>query len=424
MASRRQLLCPIVLLLFACLALQRQILAILAHAPHPPTACEVRDSLAHAANQSHAEPDDVDSTKTAVVRLYWWFRFQGARRATGPKALRGDYTCAEHGLRCILDSTDAAFASAHAVIVWVGARPDRECLPPQLPDHTWVVEFSESPAYYSELRDEAFMSRFSLKVSTEIDSDVMLTAVHPLVEGGVVPPAHWLHAPAGASPKLAIVWMAKNCESRNKRELLVTSLRAALPASLPLHSLGECLHTHDAPSLAPKTGAWAPDASDDALRSKLTTLGSYTFCLVLENSIAADYVTEKLFHAFAAGCYPIYYGTRDVSRVLPHAQAAVQVLDYRSVPALVTALQELAARPAELQARQAWRDDPAAVERWWQTLRNRTAAQRTATKPQHFCSICDAVRKARRRGGGASSSTHHRLRPSRRPPEDAWEALV
>ena len=378
--------------------------------------CQLRDTLLRAKNRSR----ETDLADSAVVRLYWWFRFQGTRRATGPKTRRGDFACPNR-LRCILDSTDEAFSSAHAVVVWVGARPDRFCLPPRLSDHTWIVEYTESPAYYPELLDATFMSQFSLKVSHELDSDIVLTALHPLVEGGVVPPAHWLNAPANAPSKLAIVWMAKNCESRNKRETLVRSLQRELPPSLPLHSLGECLHTHDAPSLAPKSGAWAPDAADGSLVSKLTTLAGYTFCLVLENSIAADYVTEKLFHAFAAGCYPIYYGTRDVSKVLPHARAAIQVLDFPSVSALVTALQDLAAQPAELQARQAWRSDAATVSTWWQTLRNFTAAETTATKPQHFCSICKAVQTARQRGGAFA---HRRLRPSRHPQQEAWAALA
>ncbi len=33
----------------------------------------------------------------------------------------------------------------------------------------------------------------------------------------------------------------------------------------------------------------------------------YRFCIAMENTIAHDYVTEKLWDAFAAGCVPIYY---------------------------------------------------------------------------------------------------------------------
>ena len=402
---------------------QGSILAVhaLQHGP-----CWLRDELRSntSTTSSRRTPASADE-----VKVYWWYRWHGARRFARWPAV---HTCSD-GLRCVLDSSDRAFESADAVIVWVGTRPERQCLPPRLPHHLWLVEYSESPAYYPELLDARFMAMFALKTSYELDSDVVLTSVHPLVEGGIVPPDSWLGRGSGSAlpsrsrAASAIVWMAGNCDSKNRREELVRRLIKALPPSLPLHSVGRCLHNHDAPSLAPKTGAWAADAADDGLRSKLATLGSYAFCLVLENSIAADYVTEKLYHAFAAGCYPIYYGTRDVAKVLPHPLAALQVLDFPSLGALVTSLQELTARPAELRARQAWRDDSATVQRWWRRLRNRTAAEATATKRDHFCSVCAAVRRARqhRRSGGEGEGpgTVPSLRASRRPPEEVWPAL-
>ena len=85
--------------------------------------------------------------------------------------------------------------------------------------------------------------------------------------------------------------------------------------------------------------------------------------------------------------------------------------------ALLFALATIAATPGELQARLAWRDDAAAVDAWWWRLRNATAAATTATKPQHFCSVCEAVRSVRARDPG------RRLPPSRRPPSSAWVAL-
>jgi Glycosyltransferase family 10 (fucosyltransferase) C-term len=41
----------------------------------------------------------------------------------------------------------------------------------------------------------------------------------------------------------------------------------------------------------------------------------YRFCLVMENSIAPGYITEKILNAFLAGCIPIYYGPDDVFEV-------------------------------------------------------------------------------------------------------------
>ncbi len=41
--------------------------------------------------------------------------------------------------------------------------------------------------------------------------------------------------------------------------------------------------------------------------SKMDVFRRYRFCFAVENSIAHDYVSEKLWDAFAAGCVPIYY---------------------------------------------------------------------------------------------------------------------
>lgn len=43
-------------------------------------------------------------------------------------------------------------------------------------------------------------------------------------------------------------------------------------------------------------------------------LKDYKFCLCYENESSDGYVTEKLLHAKAAGCIPIYWGAPDVSR--------------------------------------------------------------------------------------------------------------
>jgi len=45
---------------------------------------------------------------------------------------------------------------------------------------------------------------------------------------------------------------------------------------------------------------------------KVEFLRAYKFCLAYENAASPGYVTEKLFHAKAAGCVPIYWGAPDV----------------------------------------------------------------------------------------------------------------
>lgn len=47
---------------------------------------------------------------------------------------------------------------------------------------------------------------------------------------------------------------------------------------------------------------------------KLEFLQNYKFCITYENSSSQGYVTEKLLHAKAAGCVPIYWGDPKVNR--------------------------------------------------------------------------------------------------------------
>lgn len=47
-------------------------------------------------------------------------------------------------------------------------------------------------------------------------------------------------------------------------------------------------------------------------RAKVEFLRQYKFCIAYENAASPGYVTEKLFHAKAAGCVPIYWGAPDV----------------------------------------------------------------------------------------------------------------
>ena len=123
------------------------------------SACELRSLLVRQRTAGQVNR----SLEAYEIRLFWWHRFGGIRRARKQRRTR---RCSG-GMRCVSDSRPEAFASAHAVIVFVGARPERSCLPPRLPDHSWVVNFVESPANYPELYDPIFMSRFNLKVLAE-----------------------------------------------------------------------------------------------------------------------------------------------------------------------------------------------------------------------------------------------------------------
>jgi alpha(1,3/1,4) fucosyltransferase len=52
-------------------------------------------------------------------------------------------------------------------------------------------------------------------------------------------------------------------------------------------------------------------------KSKHKTLHDYRFCIAYENSIEEDYVSEKLFDSYFAGCVPIYVGAPNVLEFVP-----------------------------------------------------------------------------------------------------------
>jgi alpha(1,3/1,4) fucosyltransferase len=53
------------------------------------------------------------------------------------------------------------------------------------------------------------------------------------------------------------------------------------------------------------------------VKGKHRTLLDYRFCFCYENSIMPDYISEKLFDCFYAGCVPIYLGAPNITDYMP-----------------------------------------------------------------------------------------------------------
>ena len=142
----------------------RRLVAQQGDAPEAAAACALARQLELALPSPPSETGS-DTAADDEVRLFWWHRFEGHRRAVRTPER---FTCADV-LSCVSDSRTSAFAAAHGVVIWSGPDHRRgECLPPQRPAHTWVLEFSEPPTVdartEAELYSEAFMRRFEIKV--------------------------------------------------------------------------------------------------------------------------------------------------------------------------------------------------------------------------------------------------------------------
>lgn len=86
------------------------------------------------------------------------------------------------------------------------------------------------------------------------------------------------------------------------------------------------------------------------INNKISIYRKYKFCLAIENSINIinpfddyiysneideDYVTEKLFDSFRAGCIPIYFGPKTLYKYLPSNHSAIVIGEYKNITKLV-----------------------------------------------------------------------------------------
>ena len=81
---------------------------------------------------------------------------------------------------------------------------------------------------------------------------------------------------------------------------------------------------------------------------KVAFLRDYRFCITYENNSAPGYCTEKLLHAKAAGCVPIYWGDPRAERDF-NMDGCIDARTFRTGEELVAAVRAVEENPAEWQ---------------------------------------------------------------------------
>ena len=159
---------------------------------------------------------------------------------------------------------------------WVNQRPEGS-------KHMRVVASTESPVYYNCLDHRGFMSQFDIEMTYRMCSQVPLhyfvDSYASLDEAGLLQPPLPFDAKANA---VAVV--ASNCQNegafsgrtRILRELIAVAARRN--STIKVLSYGNCERNTPFP----------------ANSSKLALIALHKFCFAMENSIAQDYVTEKV----------------------------------------------------------------------------------------------------------------------------------
>lgn len=240
------------------------------------------------------------------------------------------------------------------------------------PDQVTIAATMESAAYYPTLNDPAYMSRFDIEASYRMSADVVLSYYNDgyAEKWATTPPVPY------AEKLPAVAYLSSNCGAPSGRDTIAGQLMN-VTGGLPVHALGACRNNKPSPPS----------------RQQVDTLKNYRFCIAMENSIADDYVSEKVYAALVAGCTPIYYGPPNAADFVPSPKA---IIDWRrfngSADALMAELVRLNSDETAYSESQAWRQADAGWSPAFKALRAKLAVEETQ------CHMCRLVAEKRAAG--------------------------
>lgn len=211
------------------------------------------------------------------------------------------------------------------------------------PGQTWILMSMESAANYPRLECPDFLGQFDIVMTYRLDADIPVIYPNRRIFGD-------FRGPPGGKPDLAgktdlAAYIASN--SVAYRDAYVRELMRYMP----IDCLGACLNNKTIEGFV--TGPTA--ARKGGFRAILKVLPRYKFYLAFENSLATDYVTEKLFHALSVGTVPVYCGAGNVREFLPAENAAINVADFEGPEDLAAYLTHLDQDDEAYGAHLAWR---------------------------------------------------------------------
>lgn len=192
----------------------------------------------------------------------------------------------------------------------------------RLPRHDrqiWVGVTMEPDGYHPSQADPMLVATLDLLFSYHAWADLQLTYTSPGTLAEVLLPA------PPKDPEKLVCAFVSNTHSLSGRERLITKLEKYLP----VHHFGRWHHNQ-------------PGSPPEGREGKLEVLRQYQFCLAFENSLQADYVSEKWYDCLVAGCVPIYLGAPNIEDYAPGPGACLRVSPIDPIPALVESIRNTA----------------------------------------------------------------------------------
>lgn len=227
----------------------------------------------------------------------------------------------------------------------------------------------------------------NLLATHELDSDVPLFYLNEF---------NW-HDPGGdlaalPSRKLhgaAIAAFISDCF--RTAELPRLTILEALARHVPVHQYGAC----GGPGIEKRKderNVVGTASSPSRYQSQRAIFSEYRFASAMENSMALDYVTEKVFHALSSGVVPLYVGAPNVHDFLPCEppdKCVIFIPDYVNTEGVLDTrrlgahLNHLATNDSAYAEYHTWRRKPPS-KRWLNILE--------ITKHETRCRVCNCLR--------------------------------
>ena len=229
---------------------------------------------------------------------------------------------------------------AEADAVWFHGPSVKEL--PEAKTQPWILMSMESDVNYPALTNPVFLRMFDIKMTYNLASDVPCIYPNRDHYGTFLEtPPHRLGPSNGA---LAAYIASHPVAHRD-------NYAQQLMRYVDIDSLGKCLRNAEITGFV--TDGWNAGGWD----SIMSILPRYKFYLAFENSITADYVTERVFHALASGVVPVYLGAPNVRNFMPHDDAVIDTADFSGPRELGNYLCHLDANDAAYAKHLRWKQD-------------------------------------------------------------------
>jgi alpha-1,3-fucosyltransferase 10 len=262
---------------------------------------------------------------------------------------------------CTVTTDRRRIAEADAVVIHLPTVRDIWAVP-KFPGQLWVAWCMESRVTCPALASEAIMAAFDIRMTYERDADIWCSYVPEGFESALALPV------ARKTARAPVVLFQSASYDRWGRNAYLRRLMQLIP----VHSYGRFMRNRW--QLRRRPGGIA----------KRRVIRRYRFCLAFENSLAEDYVTEKLFDPLMVGTVPVYYGAPNVDAFAPHPDAFVNARDFDGPEALAAHLLRLAGDSSAFAELLRWREEGMSA---------RFGRMLDVSRREAFCRLVDLVRQ-------------------------------